>query len=328
VSLRDRTDSQLSRIGTIAVLLALLMMAAALNLQKFPGFRGTSYQADFSDASGLHEGNMVQIAGVRVGRVSSIDLAGDHVVVHFSLDGGHQVGNDTSASIEVLNLLGEKFLNLHPAGSEHLRAGATIPLRRTDSSYDIVKVFTKLSNTTEHTKIPQLQQALDTVASTMTRSSGSAKATFEGLSRLSESIASRDTEIQSLLRRADDVAGLLAARKGDLVALVKSGQQILSELHRRRVAVHALLVNTTHLAQQLGGLVDDNQAQIGPMLRSLHEVTQLLVDRETQLRAIFHNMGPYVRILSNVIGTGPWFDAYASNFFALGSGEFKPGYNR
>src|SRR3954454_1644073 len=129
MSSRDRSDAQIARIGTIALVIALLMMAAALNLQKFPGFRGTSYQADFSDASGLHEGNMVQIAGVRVGRVSSIALAAPHVVVHFSLDGGHQVGNDPSASIEVLNLLGEKFVNLHPAGSDRLEAGGTIPLK-------------------------------------------------------------------------------------------------------------------------------------------------------------------------------------------------------
>ena len=47
--------------------------------------------------------------------------------------------------------------------------------------------------------------------------------------------------------------------------------------------------------------------------------------RLKQLRAAVHNLGPYTRILSNIIGTGPWFDAYASNFFGLGTGEFVPG---
>ncbi len=190
---RGLSDRQLARIGVISVVVALMAMAAALNLQKFPGLRGTGYEADFSDASGLHKGNMVQIAGIRVGRVSKIDLAGDHVVVHFTLDPGTEVGEDTAASIEVLNLLGEKFLDLEPAGSERLEAGATIPLDRTDSSYDIVKVFSKLSDTTERIDIPQLQQALTTVAGTMRRSSDEAKVTFDGLSRLSVAIASRDS---------------------------------------------------------------------------------------------------------------------------------------
>ncbi len=107
--------------------------------------------------------------------------------------------------------------------------------------------------------------------------------------------------------------------------LVKQGDLILQELRDRRAAVHALLVGTAQLSRQLGGLVDDNQKQIGSMLKELRGVTQLLLDREKQMRAAVHNLGPYVSILSNIIGTGPWFDAYASNFFGLGSGEFQPG---
>ncbi len=323
--MRGYSDARLARIGTISIVVALIAMAAAMNLQKLPGFRGTSYDAEFTDASGLHKGNMVQIAGIRVGRVQSIDLAGDHVVVHFTTDPGVEFGDDTSASIEVLNLLGEKFLNLRPDGSETFEAGGTIPLDRTDSSYDIVEVFTDLSKTTENIKIPQLQDALNTVADTMDRTSDEASLTFEGLSRLSVAIASRDDEIQSLLQRAQSVSQLLDDRKGDVVQLIKDSDQILVELRARKEAIHGVLVGTASLARELGGLVDDNQAQIGPMLSSLHDVTQLLVDRQKQMRAAIHNLGPYTRILSNIIGTGPWFDAYASNLLAIGSGEFQPG---
>jgi phospholipid/cholesterol/gamma-HCH transport system substrate-binding protein len=322
---RGYSDGRLARIGAISLVVALIAMAAAINLQKLPGLRGTSYQAEFSDASGLHKGNMVQIAGIRVGRVSDVELAGDHVVVHFTMDNGVEFGEETEASIEVLNLLGEKFLNLQPEGSEQLEAEGTIPLQRTDSSYDIVDVFTGLANTTENIKIPQLQQALDTVADTMNRTSDEAAVTFEGLSRLSVVVASRDQEIQSLLDRANSVSKLLAARKGDIVELIKESDLVLQELRKRREAIHALLEGTTTLSQELGGLIDDNQKQIGPMLESLDKVTQTLVDREKQLTRAVHNFGPYVRILSNIVGTGPWFDAYASNFFALGTGEFVPG---
>jgi phospholipid/cholesterol/gamma-HCH transport system substrate-binding protein len=322
---RGYSEARLARIGAISLVIALVAMAAAMNLQRLPGLRGTAYEAEFTDASGLHKGNMVQIAGIPVGRVSKIDLAGDHVVVHFTIDRGVEFGDESSASIEVLNLLGEKFVNLLPDGSEQSEAGATIPLERTHSSYDIIDVFTELSDTTENIKIPQLQQALNTVADTMNRSSDEAALTFEGLSRLSTTIASRDQEIQSLLTRASSVSRLLADRKGDVVQLIKDGDAILQELRARKEAIHALLVGTASLSRELGGLVDDNQAQIGPMLENLHDVTQLLLDREKQMRAAIHNLGPYTRILSNIIGTGPWFDAYAANFFSLGSGEFQPG---
>ncbi len=66
-----------------------------------------------------------------------------------------------------------------------------------------MRVFTELSDTTENIEIPQLQQALTSVGDTMNRSSDEATATFDGLSRLSTAIASRDTEIESLLDRAN-----------------------------------------------------------------------------------------------------------------------------
>lgn len=323
--MRGYSDARLARIGAISLLVAFLAMAAAINLQKLPGMRGTAYQAQFTDASGLHEGNMVQIAGIRAGRVGDIELAGDHVVVNFTMEPGFEFGEETSASIEVLNLLGEKFINLKPEGSEQLEAGATIPMERTDSSYDIIDVFSELSSTSEDIKIPQLQEALTTVADTMDRTSDEAALTFKGLSRLSVAIASRDQEIKTLLDRANKVSTLLAERKGDIVQLIKDSDLILAELRKRREAIHSLLVGTASLSRELGGLVDDNQAQIGPMLESLRGVTQLLVDREEQLTAAVHNLGPYTRILSNIIGTGPWFDAYAANFFGLGTGEFQPG---
>ncbi len=37
------------------------------------------------------------------------------------------------------------------------------------------------------------------------------------------------------------------------------------------------------------------------------------------------NLGPYASILINIIGTGPWFDAYVPNLVGLAGGEFKPG---
>lgn len=321
---RGRTDQQLARVGLITLVMAVVLMAAALNLQKFPGMRGTGYQAELTDGSGLRKGNMVQVAGVNVGRVAELELAGDHVVVHFTVDGGMELGDETEATVEVLNLLGEKFLNLRPRGEGQLEAGDTIPRERTSASYDIVRVFGELADTTERIDIPQLQQALTTVADTMDRSSDEAAATFTGLSRLATAIAERDQEIQSLLTRAESVSRLLAERRGDIVSLVKDGDLILTELRNRRTAIHTLLVTTRQLSVQLGGLVDDNQAQLAPMLKDLQKVTGLLVERDTQLRDSIAKLAPYASILSNIIGTGPWFDAYAVNLLALPSGEFVP----
>ena len=123
------SERSILRLGAISLAVLALVMAASFNLQKFPGFRGTGYHAEFTDANGLSRGDMVQIGGVRVGRVNSIDIASDHVRVNFDVHGA-EFGTETKASVQVLNLLGTKYLEIVPAGSGQMPKGSTIPLSR------------------------------------------------------------------------------------------------------------------------------------------------------------------------------------------------------
>src|SRR3546814_17180095 len=110
--MRHYTQAQTLRLGAFTIVIMLLIVAAAFNLSKFPGFGGDSYQAEFADASGLRKGNMVQVGGIRAGRVQDITLRDGKVLVKFEVDHGVEFGNKSRASVEVLNLLGEKYLEL------------------------------------------------------------------------------------------------------------------------------------------------------------------------------------------------------------------------
>ena len=318
------SDRSVMRLGTLSIAVLLLVMAAAFNLQKFPGFRGTGYHADFADANGLARGDMVQIGGVRVGRVDSIEIHQDHVTVNFDVHGA-EFGTRTRASVEVLNLLGTKFLNLTPDGPGQMDAGSTIPLDRTRTTYDVVSTLDQLTTTTEQLDTDQLATALRTLAGTIDASAPEVHQSFAGISRLSASIASRNREVEQLIQHANGVTKLLADRKDDLVTLMKQGDLVFDELQARKEAIHRLLVNARFLAVALKGVADDNEAEIGPALADLHEVTVNLRKQKDNIQATIHNLEPYASILINVIGTGPWFDAYVPNLVGTATGEFVPG---
>ncbi|KRB75832.1 virulence factor Mce family protein [Nocardioides sp. Root190] len=318
-------DARVIRLGVITLVLMTLVSAATFNLGKFPGFRGTTYYAEFSDASGIHKGNIVQVGGIRVGRVTDVTLADDRVKVKFEVDGGVEFGTKSKASIEVLNLLGEKYLDLEPVGEGQLAQDGTIPMERTESAYDIVGVFTDLTTTTEEIDTEQLSKALDSVADTLEVSAPEIQASFDGIARLSRSVASRDAEVQTLFESTSEVSEVLADRSGDIVELMKNSDLVFKELTKRKAAVHDLLVNARSLAVELRGLVKDNEDQIGPALKEVDGLLSFLVGKEKKIKATLAALGPYVSILSNIIGTGPWFDAYASNLLALPTGEFLPG---
>lgn len=323
--MRRYSEAQVLRAGAFSVMVLLLVMAAAFNLSKFPGFAGGSYSAEFSDASGIHKGNMVQVAGMRVGRVSDVTLHDDTVLVTFEVDHGVEFGDESEASVEVLNLLGEKYLELTPAGTGQLGEGDTIPKDRTHSAYDIVGVFGDLTTTTERIDTGQLKKALNVVSDTMDAAGPEIHASFEGISRLSQTVASRDEEIQTLLSSSRNVSKVLAARSTDIVDLMGSSDLVFQELRQRKAAIHRLLVNARILADELRGLAEDNRQTIAPALHEVDDLLDLLISKEKELKATLAAVGPYASILSNIIGTGPWFDAYVYNLAAIPTGEFQPG---
>ena len=106
---------------------------------------------------------------------------------------------------------------------------------------------------------------------------------------------------------------------------MKQGELVFQELITRRKAIHSLLVNSRRLAVELRGLATDNQAQIGDALKQLNTALRFLRAREKQIDKTLTNLGPYASILINIIGTGPWFDAFVPNFASIATGEFKPG---
>lgn len=322
-----RSEARILRLGAITVMVMLLVMAASFNLSQFPGFKGGSYRAEFSDASGLRAGNMVQVGGIRVGRVQDVALQDSNtVVVTFEVDKGVEFGNDSRASVEVLNLLGEKYLDLQPVGAGQMAEDAMIPRERTEAAYDIVGVFGDLTTTTERIDTDQLKEALNVVADTTNAAAPEIEQSFRGIARLSRTVAERDDQIQALLTSAQSVTKVLAARSDDLVDLMKNSDLVFQEVKRRKEAIHLLLVNARDLADQLKGVAEDNQEQLAPALKEVDDLLSLLISKEKELKATLAALGPYVSILGNIIGTGPWFDAYASNLLAIPTGEFLPGF--
>ena len=319
------SDGRIMRLGLLTLVIMALIITATFNLSKFPGFGGTSYTAEFSDASGIHRGNIVQVAGIRVGRVQSVALDGPKAVVTFEVDKGVEFGEESAASVEVLNLLGEKYLELTPAGDGQLDPTDTIPLERTSAAYDIIGVFGDLTTTTEEIDKDALKQAFDVLSETIDSAAPEIEESFRGLSRLSRTVASRDEELQRLFRSSRGVTQVLAERSDDLIELMGSSDLVFEELKKRKADIHRLLVTAQTLARELRGLATDNQQQIAPALQQVDDLLDTLNSREKEIKATLNALGPYVSILGNIIGTGPWFDAYAVNLLAIPTGEFLPG---
>ena len=269
---------------------------------------------------------MVQVAGIRVGRVDEHRTSTATTSPWTSTSRTPTLGDKTKASVEVLNLLGEKYLDLTPKGSGEMDGGATIPVSRTDASYDIVATLSELTTTTEAHQHPAAREALTTLGDTINAASPHIRSTFTGLSRLSQAIATRDDDPAAARprRRGHQAARRAQGRPGHPD---EAGRPGLPGADREPQApIHTLLVNAGGSRSSCAGVATDNQAQIGDALKQLDTALTLPARREKQIDETMHNLGPYASILINIIGTGPWFDAYVPNLVSLGRpGEFAAG---
>ena len=308
---RERNPVPIGAAGLLVIALILVLSFNISNLPLIGG--GTQYRAAFTEAGGLLAGDDVRIAGVKVGKVESVDLDGSHVRVDFKVTEPVKFGTDTGASIRMKTLLGAKYLALEPGGSGQLPEDSEIPLDRTVSSYDIVNAFSDLTTTTEDINTDELAKSLTTLATTFKDSPPYVKAALDGLTRLSGTIASRDAELKHLLASANSVSGTIAQRNKAIESIIKDADLLMVELNARRDAIHTLFTNTSAMAQQITGLVRDNRAQLKPALDQLTKVLAVLQKHEQDLNDTIVAMGPFTRLFANVLGNGRWFDSYIQN---------------
>jgi phospholipid/cholesterol/gamma-HCH transport system substrate-binding protein len=303
-------------VGSIGLTLIVAALLGAFQLDRLATLTGRAYQAAFHDASGLTAGSEVRVAGVRVGKVTAVELARDgasYVRVSFRVDDdGVRLGTDTGATIRIKTVLGQKYLALSPAGPGRLREGGQIPLSRTAAPFDVVQAVTGLADTLDKVDTEQLAAAFTTLSQTFAETPGSVNASLTGLSRLSRTVADRDAELRTLLTRARKVTAVLATRDEEFRKLVTDGEALLTEVSKRRDAIHKLLVGTDDLATQLSGLVADNRTQLAPALQKLREVVAILQRNRDDLEQTIQRMGPFVTAFANVVGNGRWFDSYVS----------------
>ena len=278
--LKERNPVIVAVVGLVILLVLGTLAYRAGDLPIIGG--GTTYSADFSESAGLNTSNEVRVAGVKVGNVTGVFLDGDHVKVDFRVK-NVWIGNASRVSIMIKTLLGAKYLSVDPLGDGRQNPSTRIPLSRTTSPYDVSQAFNGLGETFGQIDAPKLEASLEAIAGTFKNTPPNVRKALDGLSALSKVVSSRDTSISRLLAATKQITGTLDAQSGNFEALLKDGNLLLGEIQSRRDAIHALLTGTADLAQQLSGLVQDNQNQIGPMLTALDQVTSMLQRNETNL---------------------------------------------
>lgn len=107
------------------------------------GGGGYTVYASFEKAGGIKTGSVVEIAGVQVGKVKDIKLNSDYQAsVEFAIYKDVKIQDDAIASIKTKGLIGEKYIQITPGGSDRLVSNGG-KLRETESAVDFEELLSK-----------------------------------------------------------------------------------------------------------------------------------------------------------------------------------------
>jgi phospholipid/cholesterol/gamma-HCH transport system substrate-binding protein len=306
--------AKLIRSGLMGVILIVLISIVGLQFDKlWVIFAGKTYQAYFAEAGGLNDGDDVQIAGINVGVVSDVSLSHGKALVRFTIDGDIHLAGQTVVRIKTGSLLGKRILNVVSEGQGTLRTTDVIPVSRTSSPYSLTDAVGDLTANVADTDTGELNQSLDTLASTLDQIAPQLGPTFDSLSRLSKTISTRDSGLRDMLRSASDVTGILAKRSSQVNTLILNSDLLVSELTERRQDIVDLMANTAAVSRQLTALVGENEKELAPTLDRLNSVTAMLAKNNDNIINALKGQNKYSTALGESVASGNYYNAFVAN---------------
>jgi phospholipid/cholesterol/gamma-HCH transport system substrate-binding protein len=300
-----RPDSNPTRTGIFGIVLVACLVLVSFGYTKLPFWpQGKDYEAYFTDAGGISPGNDVAVSGIKVGQVSSVELAGDAAKVTFTVDRDIKVGDQSLVAIKTDTVLGQKSLAVTPGGTG---SSTTIPLGRTTTPYTLNTALQDLGGNASALDKPKFEQALQTLTDTLRDATPQLRGALDGVANLSRSLNKRDEALEQLLAHAKRVSDTLAQRAGQVNQLVTDGNLLFAALDERRQALSNLIGGIDDVSRQLSGFVGDNRREIGPALQKLNAVMDNLLERRAHIGEALRRLPPYATALGEVVGSGPGF---------------------
>ena len=244
-NIRNKGLSNVSRgsviVGTIAVILGLIAAFVGWNLYKKAAT--TTVVAYFADALAVYPGDRVQIMGVKVGSVDSVEPAGDKKKVTLSYDSQYKVPADATASVLNPTVVASRVIQLSPpwTSGPALADNAVIPLERTqvpvewdDIRKQLEKLVTELGPTPSQPKGPL----------------------GDFITSLADGLNGKGKQINTTFRALSDAVAALGEGRGDLFGTTKSLALFVNALHQNDQQIVAF---NTDLATFTGSLNNSDQ---------------------------------------------------------------------
>ena len=280
-------------------------------------------RAIFDNAGFVIPGEDVKVAGVKVGKIDSLDVTPDFkaaVVLRIDDPAYQDFRRDASCIVRPQSLIGEKFVECEPTQKRAVGTEPPPALRRIDRGPGEGQYLLPVQNTEQSVD-------LDLINNTLRLPYRERLSLI--LNELGATVAGRGEDVRAVIQRAnpalkeiDRVLAILASQNKALQDLARNGDTILAPLARERRHISGALASSAEVAQATAERRADFQQDIQKFPEFLRELrptmTRLgaLSDEMTPVLADLHDAAPDINRM--IIQLGPFSQAALPAVDSLG----------
>ena len=318
------------KLGTFAVAMMVVLVGLIVVFSRYQSGGTDTYTAMFTSASALRGGSSVQIAGVDVGSVQSVELTRDNKArVEFTVNENYRLPTTARALVRYQNLTGDRYLELQPGDGDLTRtldAGSEIPVERTEPALDLDNLlggFKPLFRSMSPDEVNELSSALISVFQGQGRSLNSL---LESTAAFTDRLADRDRLIGSVIDNLNGTLGTLEADHRGLDQSVDRLQKLISGLAGDRDVIGRSITQTAEATTGLADLLSTTRPDLKRTISAVGKVSDETLKAEPFVRDLLGRLPGDFKKLSNLGSYGSWLQIYFCRIRLLVPGPGKSQY--
>jgi phospholipid/cholesterol/gamma-HCH transport system substrate-binding protein len=293
--------------------IAVTWLVSATLMRSVSGSTNT-YSAVFSDVSGLHPGDDVRVAGVRVGRVDALDLDGARARVTFRVQREQTLYTNTVASVTYQNIIGQRYLGLSPGNTGDqviLPDHGQIPLEHTEPSFDITDLLHGFEPLFTLLDPKQVDNLTTGIIQALQGDNGSLLSLITQTSALAQLFAGPDQILGNVITNLNTVVTKLAAHNANLQTVITQTRDVMAGLGNRRQELASSVGSLSTTVGRLATITANVQPDLHDLLtREPGFAAHLTGDGRQRFAYLGANLPALLKGAARIAQSGAYGDIY------------------
>jgi phospholipid/cholesterol/gamma-HCH transport system substrate-binding protein len=297
------------RNGIVGVVVIIAALAATAMAYLNPTGQ-TGYTAHLSNSGGVRAGDQVRVAGIPVGKVTGVRLAGAVVELKFDIKQSVVVGSESTLDVKLLTPLGGHYVALDPKGVIPLGRNV-IPPQRVTLPFEVNDIIQAATPLIKEVNGQVIHDTFTEVANAANKYPDAVRDLLRSADALTASLSKTTADFHRGLDFVNNGLRATVAGRKQLITLFEQ-LDILGKMYTSKsVDIIEFFGLLGELARIMDRITVFYGREVAPVVNGIDDITETLAAHPDRIGGALENLGQTLNIVGPMLsGNGVVFDQH------------------